>query len=106
VTDHARVSVSQNGPAVQVYFRTTFAADSAFPLDAGDECVAWITGDGGVHLLPLDQVGDTDYPASIEGPPRDALPPRLRAAPEASTDGPTDEVDVDRLIADFASNDS
>lgn len=106
MTDHARVTVNSNGPAVQIYFRTKFAADSAFPLDAGDECVAWVTQDGGVHLLPLDEVAETDFPATIEEPPRDALPPRLRPSRCVDSDSDDSAVDVDSLVADLPSNDS
>ena len=80
MTTHDRVSVNANGDAVQIYFKKAFACDSAFPFDAGDDAVAYVTPDGGLHIIPLDSFVDVarDYPISVDAPPPAALPPEHR----------------------------
>lgn len=76
MTDHDRVSVNANGSSVQLYFAKAFASDSRFPLDAGDDTVAWIGADGRVVILPLRTLRDGALTG--EPPPSEAVPPDHR----------------------------
>ncbi|ELZ96584.1 hypothetical protein [Haloferax sulfurifontis] len=77
MTDHDRVSVNRNGASLQVYLKKAFTQDTAFPLEAGDDCVAWVA-DGKLVIAPVDEAAAMDVPAALDPPPDDALPPESR----------------------------
>lgn len=101
MTDHDRVTVSRNGTSVQVYFKKTFAADTAFPFDAGDEVLAYVTSVG-VHLVPLRNVGEiVAEPLCVEPPPRAAVPPSHRPSSGDTDDGRTEHATNGTTAAGF-----
>lgn len=112
MTDHDRVAVNRNGTSVQLYFKARFAQDSQFPLDPGDEVVAYVTDAGTLHLVPTDELDSVlESPTTVDPPPEAAVPRQYRPPPEAehpdrprgtdddteSTDNPFEMVTDDTL---------
>ncbi|MFB6121120.1 MAG: hypothetical protein ABEJ68_08410 [Halobacteriaceae archaeon] len=98
MTTHDRLEMVANGNGAQLYFKTHLVRDSSFPLDRDEEVLAYTTAVG-VHIVPLDNIGEiADRPLTIDPPPLEAVP-----IPHRPDDAPSDvdaDVEVPSLDAD------
>lgn len=108
---HASVRIVENGSGCQTYFPAEFAADSRFPLDSGSDALAFVTPEGGLHLVPADAVSTQDdltdrYPVAI-CPPREALPPAFDVAYDIDdgVDDHTSDTTTDNPITNIYEHD-
>lgn len=95
MTTHDRLEMVENGNGGQLYFKTHLVRDSSFSLELGEEVLAYTTSFG-VHIVPIDRLGEiAGRPLTIEPPPAEAVPIHQR------TDNTSADADADTEVPTF-----